>query len=82
MGVVRLGIGAYRVTFNRSVGSCTPVATVGSSDFNSVYYAAQISTNRRNFFDAPNPEDISIYTRNSAGMNEDLSFHLIVFCAK
>jgi hypothetical protein len=72
---VRLGLGSYRVTFNKNVSACVYVATIGTS-FPSTPTTGEIVV-------APDVDFVTavrVFTRNSDGITVDRPFHLLVGC--
>lgn len=78
----RTSVGLFVVTFARNVEDCTPVANIGSSLQGGSLLPGMVSANVHNIFDAPNPEDISVFTSAANGNAADIAFHLIVFCGE
>ena len=72
----RLAPGAYEVRFNRNVVPCIYVASVGDFDRVGTELPGEITTVGR--IGALN--GVFISTHNSAGVQEDRSFHLYVGC--
>src|SRR5215203_3301542 len=66
-------ISSYHVTFNRNVGSCAYVATVGSAQ--GVTAPGEVSATPRG-----NTNTMLVQTFDSSGVPSPRSFHLAVFC--
>jgi hypothetical protein len=70
----RIAAGRYEVIFNQNVTACTYVASVGDPTTGAV--AGEIGVASRN----GNANGVFVLTRNAAGTETDLPFHLIVVC--
>jgi hypothetical protein len=71
----RVGTGIYEVIFDRDVRACVYVATLGDES------AAGPGNGQVSVTSAPgNVNGVRVRTRNSAGADDDRSFHLIVSC--
>jgi hypothetical protein len=74
-GTFREDTGIYDVFFNRDVSGCAYVASLGGAAAG-IPPAGTVATT--NLFDSPT--GLFIITRNPAGTNANLPFHLAVFC--
>ena len=70
----RIAAGRYEVIFNQNVTACTYVASVGDPATGAT--AGEIGVASR----TGNVNGVFVLTRNSAGVDTDLPFHLIVVC--
>jgi hypothetical protein len=76
ISVTHGGSGIYNVTFDREVNSCAFIATIGAGGVDGSL-AGEVSTER------PTPSSttsVEVKTRNSAGVSEDRSFHIMLAC--
>ena len=74
--VEKLNPGNYRVTFERSVFGCIPVATVANEG------SGRLIINPNQSTPGPNPEALSVRTFEVDGTLADKGFTLTVFCAR
>ena len=74
-GTFREDTGIYDVFFNRDVSGCAYVGSLGGPDAGTPPAGTVAATN---LFGAP--RGLFVITRNSAGSNANLPFHLAVFC--
>ena len=74
-GTFREDTGIYDVFFNRDVSGCAYVASLGGPDAGTPPAGTVAVTN---LFGAP--KGLFVITRNSAGNNASLPFHVAVFC--
>ena len=74
-GTFREDTGIYDVFFNRDVSGCAYVASLGGPDAGTPPAGTVAVTN---LSDAP--KGLFVITRNSAGNNASLPFHVAVFC--
>ena len=74
-GTFREDTGIYDVFFNRDVSGCAYVATLGGPDAGTPPAGTVAVTNLSGA-----PKGLFVITRNSAGNNASLPFHLAVFC--
>ena len=74
-GTFREDTGIYDVFFNRDVSGCAYVASLGGPDAGTPPAGTVAVTNL-----ADAPKGLFVITRNSAGNNASLPFHVAVFC--
>ena len=74
-GTFREDTGIYDVFFNRDVSGCAYVASLGGPDAGTPPAGTVAVTNL-----AGAPKGLFVITRNSAGTNASLPFHVAVFC--
>ncbi|MEJ8571346.1 hypothetical protein [Microbaculum marinum] len=77
-GIEDISAGVCNVTFNRNVRDCTIVTGVGAFSGTVVDGHAQFNY----ISGAENDNIIQVETRNNANNPADISFHVIVFCAR
>ena len=71
----RLSAGRYEVIFNQAVAGCTYVATIGDPA-TGIPPDGEVGVASR----SGNANGVLVVTRNSAGADTDLPFHLVVVC--
>ena len=74
-GTFREDTGIYDVFFNRDVSGCAYVASLGGAAAGTPPAGTAAATNLSGL-----PAGLFVITRNSAGTNANLPFHLAVFC--
>jgi hypothetical protein len=70
-----LSDGAYEVIFNRNVTGCAYAATLGDGSLGT--YDGEVSATNRLF----NSNGVFVETKNSAGTEANVPFHLVVTCS-
>jgi hypothetical protein len=81
--VVREAVGLYTVTFNRSLTACMCVASIGSFFDNDIVGPSPNNNATATCPTANGNATASVRTGNAnANTQNDLPFHLIVFCPK
>lgn len=74
--VQKVGIGGYRVAFNRDVSTCSYVASTGLTGSQDSLYSGTATTSHS----AANPNAVFVGTYDGDGVNSNRSFFLIVVC--
>lgn len=76
--VERVSLGTFRVTFERSIATCTCTASAGANDVNAALYGLTAAANCPYFA----ADSARINIANSGGQLVDAPFHVLVFCPK
>lgn len=76
--VERVSLGTFRVTFERSIATCTCTANAGANSLDAALYGVTAVANCP-YYDAASAR---INTTGAAGALVDAPFHVLVFCPK
>lgn len=76
-GILKQGVGSYRIEFNRSVATCAFIGSLSSTGGGFPPAGGNVGFA---FSDTATPNDIYVETRNAAGAFTDLPFHVQVIC--
>jgi hypothetical protein len=71
-----IGVGQYRVTWNRDITTCAWIGTAGGNDTGGIPPDAYVSIHRS----SAGPQTLFIEVRNNAGTAVDVDFTVAVFC--